>query len=195
MDLTTAYEYYFTSSNAQIFITNPITNKIMHLDKAIGIGYSGDVSSVPIYTIGSVAPAFFSKGNFLGQGMLVLPFYDERYLKTSLQYVFDELPGKSATAIPTVATLDPSRMTDETFKTNMFAITTGDKDGVTNIASILTEFDITIVLDNSTPFKNSTSKGITLRGVKLISDTMEINSQQDGIVQLAYKFYFKDIRR
>lgn len=193
MNLTTAYEYYFTSSNAKIFITNPDTNKIMHLDKAIGIGYSGDVSSVPIYTIGSVTPAFFSKGNFLGQGMLVLPFYDERYLKTSLQYVFDELPGKSSA--PTISSLDPSKMTDEMFKTNMFAITTGDTDGVTNIASILSEFDITIVLDNSTPFKNSTSKGITLRGVKLISDTLEINSQQDGIVQLAYKFYFKDIRR
>ena len=194
MDLTTAYEYYFTSSNAKIFITNPDTNKIMHLDKAIGIGYSGDVSSVPIYTIGSVTPAFFSKGNFLGQGMLVLPFFDERYLKTSLQYVFDELPGKS-TPVPTISTLNPSKLTDEMFKANMFAITTGDKDGVTNIASILSEFDITIVLDNSTPFKNSTSKGITLRGVKLISDTLEINSQQDGIVQLAYKFYFKDIRR
>lgn len=195
MNLASAYEYYFTSSDAKIFITNPDTNKIMHLDKVIGIGYSGDVTSVPIYTIGSTTPSFFSRGNFLGQGMLVLPFFDERYLKTSLQYVFDELPGKTSVPIATVQNQDPSKMTDEYFKLNMLSVISGGQGGVTNISSILSEFDITIVLDNSTPFKNSTSKGITLKGVKLISDTMEINSQQDGIVQLAYKFYFKDIRR
>lgn len=194
MDLTTAYEYYFTSSDVKIFLSNPETGKIMHLDKTVGVGYSGDVSAVPIYTLGASAPAFFSKGTFLGQGMVVLPFFDERYLKTALQYVFDELPGKS-TAIPTTSTLNPDKLSDTAFRNNMFAITSGDVDGVTNISTIRSGFDIVIVLDNSTPFKNSTSKGITLKGVKLISESLEMNSQQDGILQVGYKFYFKDIRR
>lgn len=196
MNLRTAYEYYFTASDVKIFISNPLTGRLMHLDKTVGIGYSGDVSSVPIYTIGSSVPAFFSKGNFLGQGMLVLPFFDERYLKTALQYVFDELPPKATNVpIPTTASINPDKLSDADFRKGMATIAKDNTNGVTNISTIRTEFDIVIVLDNSTPFKDSTSKGITLRGVKLTSDALEINSQQDGVLQLGYKFYFKDIRR
>ena len=171
MNLKTAYEYYFTASDVKIFISNPDTGKLMHLDKTVGIGYSGDVSSVPIYTVGSSIPAFFSKGNFLGQGMLVLPFFDERYFKTALQYVFNEMPTSDKVS-PTTSTLNPDKLSDDAFRKGMINTTSDNEDGITNISTIRTEFDIVIVLDNSTPFKDSSSKGITLKVVKLTSDSL-----------------------
>lgn len=190
---TSMYNYYSTASDVKVFLSQVTNNKIMYLDKALGIGYSTDVSSVPIYTLGKATPAFFSHGNFLGQGVLVIPFTDERYLKTSLQYLFDELPKKSSQDY-SIGKVDPTKLSDEAFRQAKL-LSASIATETLNISTILSEFNIIINIDNSTAFKRSDSKSITLKGVKLISDSFEVNSQQDGTLQIGYKFLFKDISR
>lgn len=187
------YNYYATATDVKVFLTHVGNNKIMHLDKALGVGYSTDINSVPIYTIGSSTPAFFSKGNFLGQGVLVLPFVDERYLKTSLQYLFDELPS-SATNTDSLVNADPNKFSDNAFRQAKLLTSTLHSDTL-NLVTINSEFNIVISIDTSNAFRETTTRSITLKGVKLVSDSFEVNSQHDGILQIGYKFYFKDIGR
>ena len=62
------YDQYFTGSDVNIYLRYPNTDKQVHIDKAIGIGYNHSMSSVPIYVLGNVDPAFFSRGNSLLKG-------------------------------------------------------------------------------------------------------------------------------
>lgn len=193
MDLTKLYDYYHSASDVKIFFVSPDTGRMVNVDKIMGLGYTGEVAASPVYTLGKSTPAFFSKGNFLGHGMFTIPFIDERFLKTSLQYIFDEVPDKPSYG-DSLIDIDPGSMTDEQFRDFRASSDLIDMN-VISIGSVISEFDIIITLDNSTPFHSEYTKSITLKGVKLTSDSFEVNSQSEGVLQNAYRFYFKDIKR
>ena len=75
-NLLKLYEYYFTGTDVKVFLSDPITGKSVYVDLLNGIGYDYNLSSIPVYTLGTGTPTFFSKGNSLGQGMMVVPFKD-----------------------------------------------------------------------------------------------------------------------
>lgn len=191
MNLQSIYSYYFTSANAKVFFSHKETGKIVNADLLTGIGYDYNTSSVPVYTLGSSKPAFFSKGNFLGQGMFVVSFKDEQYLKAMLQYTFGET---KTTANPRESTFS-KQMSDEAFKAKSKLSLSATTSTNINIGDILSLFDIKIFLNNSTPDHVSTPKTIILRDCKITGESLELSSSQDRVLQQGYKFYFKDILR
>lgn len=184
------YEYYFTGTDVKVFLYNPESGRSVYVDLLNGIGYDYNISSIPVYTLGSNLPTFFSKGNSLGQGMMTFPFKDEQYLKAMLQFIFDE---KSTISYPKES-LTMESLTDKEYR-NLVDKRNKANAGIISIGSINRLFDIQIVLNNSTPFYDSSPKIIVLKGCKITGESFDISASQDKVIHQAYKFYFKEIIR
>lgn len=186
--LSRLYEHYYSSVDCKVFLINNVDGKSVQVDLITGIGYDYNVSSIPVYTIGSRFPAFFTSGNSLGTGSMVLPFKSEKYLKAMLQYLFsEETPSNSQQQI------DPTTASDNEFKLNQYKpISVVSAEEIVDVGSVVSLVDIKIIFNNSNAFYNDDSdKIIILRDCKFISDNLEVLSTRDGTVQHGYKFLFK----
>ena len=186
--LSRLYEHYYSSVDCKVFLINNVDGKSVQVDLITGIGYDYNVSSIPVYTIGSRFPAFFTGGNSLGTGSMVLPFKSEKYLKAMLQYLFsEETPSNSQQQI------DPTTASDNEFKLNQYKpISVVSAEEIVDVGSVVSLVDIKIIFNNSNAFYNDDSdKIIILRDCKFISDNLEVLSTRDGTVQHGYKFLFK----
>ena len=194
--LSRLYTHYYTSADAKVFISG--SSNIVNIDKIVGIGYDYSITSAPIYTLGLSEPAFYSRGNSLGQGMLLLPFVDNLYLKSMLQFAFGEAVPmdlqKSTLSELEGGSVDWSKASDSDFRTfATSAITNSVKERIVDIGTISSLFDIMIVLDNTNSYYLSEPKALVLKGCKLVGESMDLSSSQDGLVSTGYKFYFKKI--
>ena len=192
--LSRLYEYFFTAADVKVFLTVPGKSQFVNIDLLTGIGYDYNVSSIPIYTLGSSAPTFFSKGNTLGQGMFVIPFKNEQYLKVMLQHIFEE--ASTISLVNNTVTIKDYN--DDQFRkmSQAHAKNTEKQDAYNiNIGTVYSNFDIMIVLDNTSPFYSSTSSSIFLKGCKITGESFEVSSSQDQALQQGYKFYFKTLER
>ena len=186
--LSRLYEHYYSSVDCKVFLINNVDGKSVQVDLITGIGYDYNVSSIPVYTVGSRFPAFFTGGNSLGTGSMVLPFKSEKYLKAMLQYLFsEETPSNSQQQI------DPTTASDNEFKLNQYKpISVVSAEEIVDVGSVVSLVDIKIIFNNSNAFYNDDSdKIIILRDCKFISDNLEVLSTRDGTVQHGYKFLFK----
>lgn len=186
------YDYYFTATDCKVFLRSRFTGKTVEVDQINGVGYDYKISSVPVYTIGKTSPAFFSEGNSLGQGVLVIPFIDEQYMKVMLEHIF----GESTSASTPVNSAFNKKMSDKeflNFKTS--AIKSKTSNDMIDIASIFSLFDIMIYLDNSNAYFSNSPKAIILEDCKIVGENMDMSSQQDKITQIAYTFMFKTLKR
>lgn len=186
--LSRLYEHYYSSVDCKVFLVNNVDGKSVQVDLITGIGYDYNVSSIPVYTIGSRFPAFFTGGNSLGTGSMVLPFKSEKYLKAMLQYLFsEEIPSTPQQQI------DPTTASDNEFKLNQYKpISVVSTEEIVDVGSVVSLVDIKIIFNNSNAFYNDDSdKTIILRDCKFISDNLEVMSTRDGTIQHGYKFLFK----
>ena len=186
--LSRLYEHYYSSVDCKVFLVNNVDGKSVQVDLITGIGYDYNVSSIPVYTVGSRFPAFFTSGNSLGTGSMILPFKSEKYLKAMLQYLFsEETPSTSQQQI------DPTTASDDEFKLNQYkAISVVSAEEIVDVGSVVSLVDIKIIFNNSNAFYNDDSdKIIILRDCKFISDNLEVLSTRDGTIQHGYKFLFK----
>ena len=186
--LSRLYEHYYSSVDCKVFLVNNVDGKSVQVDLITGIGYDYNVSSIPVYTIGSRFPAFFTGGNSLGTGSMVLPFKSEKYLKAMLQYLFsEETPSTPQQKI------DPNTASDNEFKLNQYKpISVVSTEEIVDVGSVVSLVDIKIIFNNSNAFYNDDSdKTIILRDCKFISDNLEVMSTRDGTIQHGYKFLFK----
>ena len=186
--LSRLYEHYYSSVDCKVFLVNNVDGKSVQVDLITGIGYDYNVSSIPVYTVGSRFPAFFTSGNSLGTGSMVLPFKSEKYLKAMLQYLFsEETPSTSQQQI------DPTTASDNEFKLNQYKpISVVSAEEIVDVGSVVSLVDIKIIFNNSNAFYNDDSdKIIILRDCKFISDNLEVLSTRDGTIQHGYKFLFK----
>ena len=186
--LSRLYEHYYSSVDCKVFLVNNVDGKSVQVDLITGIGYDYNVSSIPVYTIGSRFPAFFTSGNRLVTWSLVLPFKREKYLKAMLQYLFsEETPSTPQQQI------DPTTASDNEFKLNQYKpISVVSTEEIVDVGSVVSLVDIKIIFNNSNAFYNDDSdKTIILRDCKFISDNLEVLSTRDGTIQHGYKFLFK----
>lgn len=186
--LSRLYEHYYSSVDCKVFLVNNVDGKSVQVDLITGIGYDYNVSSIPVYTVGSRFPAFFTSGNSLGTGSMVLPFKSEKYLKAMLQYLFsEETPSTPQQQI------DPNTASDNEFKLNQYKpISVVSTEEIVDVGSVVSLVDIKIIFNNSNAFYNDDSdKTIILRDCKFISDNLEVMSTRDGTIQHGYKFLFK----
>ena len=186
--LSRLYEHYYSSVDCKVFLVNNVDGKSVQVDLITGIGYDYNVSSIPVYTVGSRFPAFFTGGNSLGTGSMVLPFKSEKYLKAMLQYLFSE----ETPSIPQQQ-IDPTTASDNEFKLNQYKpISVVSTEEIVDVGSVVSLVDIKIIFNNSNAFYNDDSdKTIILRDCKFISDNLEVMSTRDGTIQHGYKFLFK----
>ena len=186
--LSRLYEHYYSSVDCKVFLVNNVDGKSVQVDLITGIGYDYNVSSIPVYTIGSRFPAFFTGGNSLGTGSMILPFKSEKYLKAMLQYLFSE-----ETSSTPQQQIDPTTASDNEFKLNQYKpISVVSTEEIVDVGSVVSLVDIKIIFNNSNAFYNDDSdKIIILRDCKFISDNLEVLSTRDGTVQHGYKFLFK----
>ena len=194
--LSRLYDHYYTSADVKVFFVGPNDKKV-NVDLILGIGYDLTVSSVPVYTIGSRYPSFFTRGNSLGQGSLVFPFKNDKYLRVMLKYIFDELDVKEPYKIQDTSDLES--LTDEEF-TKLSQKYSEDltkklsKDEAIDIGAVGTLFDIEITFNNTNAFTaDDSTKIIRLVGCKITSDGLETSSTRDATIQHGYKFLFKTI--
>lgn len=186
--LSRLYEHYYSSVDCKVFLVNNVDGKSVQVDLITGIGYDYNVSSIPVYTVGSRFPAFFTSGNSLGTGSMILPFKSEKYLKAMLQYLFsEETPSTPRQQI------DPNTASDNEFKLNQYnPISVVSAEEIVDVGSVVSLVDIKIIFNNSNAFYNDDSdKIIILRDCKFISDNLEVLSTRDGTIQHGYKFLFK----
>ena len=186
--LSRLYEHYYSSVDCKVFLVNNVDGKSVQVDLITGIGYDYNVSSIPVYTVGSRFPAFFTSGNSLGTGSMVLPFKSEKYLKAMLQYLFSE-----ETSSNSPQQIDPTTASDNEFKLNQYKpISVVSAEEIVDVGSVVSLVDIKIIFNNSNAFYNDDSdKTIILRDCKFISDNLEVMSTRDGTIQHGYKFLFK----
>lgn len=186
--LSRLYEHYYSSVDCKVFLVNNVDGKSVQVDLITGIGYDYNVSSIPVYTVGSRFPAFFTSGNSLGTGSMMLPFKSEKYLKAMLQYLFSE-----ETPSTTQQQIDPTTASDNEFKLNQYKpISVVSAEEIVDVGSVVSLVDIKIIFNNSNAFYNDDSdKIIILRDCKFISDNLEVLSTRDGTIQHGYKFLFK----
>lgn len=188
--LARAYDHYYTAADCRIFLKGP-SGESVNMDIIAGIGYNYEVSSIPVYTIGSSVPAFFTRGNSLGSGNIIIPFVNNMYMKRMLQFIFGESPVSGKIHNDG----NPSQMSDQEFMESVDYIPDPrDGTGSNNIASIATMFDIEIYLNNTNAFYADThTKIITLQDCKLVSESMQVMSTQDSTLYHSYRFMFKSI--
>ena len=81
------YAHHFTSSDVNISLE--LESKKVYLDTAVSIAYTTNITSVPVYELGSPVLKFFSSGNVLVQGQLDLVFTGFEYIPRILAYLID----------------------------------------------------------------------------------------------------------
>lgn len=96
------YQYFYSSSDVQIYLTSLDHTKIVKVDTAISVGYNVRQTSVPIFSLGSRKTQYHTGGNTLCSGVLAIAFTDEEYLK----YCLDEVA--TPYAIGSYSTTDPT---------------------------------------------------------------------------------------
>lgn len=187
------YQNYYTSSDVHVYLSSLDHTRIIKLDTTVGIGYSLSQSSIPIYSLGYRKPQFFSQGNTLGQGSLTIAFTDEEALKYAISYIttgeeeatayFSKKLGKKTNNVDFIAASNASAFN-----------VTGDKKLI-SIGAIQPIFNIKLFINNETVVRGSDTKVISLTGVKIVNENLQVSSQQDSTLLLNYTFYFKDIER
>lgn len=208
------YNNYYSSADAQIYFFSVDSQKFIKVDTTIAIAYNLTQTSTPIYSLGCRTARYFSVGNTVCNGVLAIAFSDEEYIKYCINYLSSDLQPNIAisatnTAAQALATAPPMddysstasskaiigqlSNTDFAALDRSAAVSAGQR--IISIGSIGELFDIKIFLNNESVFRASDSKVITLKAVKLVGDSMEINSSSDSFLSTGYKFIFKDIIR
>lgn len=189
--LSRLYDSYYSSADVKVWMkVEGSSNKVM-VDLLTGIGYSLSSNSMPVYTIGSRFPIFFTRGNTIGNGTLVVPFKHAKYLRAMLKYVFDESDTGSQSALKKKYEGDPDKATDEDFLNEVY---TGeiDEGDIIDVGAVVTPFDLEIRFDNSNAFGRDQHKSkIILKGCKLTGESTDVASTRDGAIQVGYNFLFK----
>ena len=189
------YDLYYSASDVNIYLYYPITDKKVHLDKAMGVSYTHNMSSAPVYTLGDVNPTFFSIGNSLIQGNLDLAFKSTVYLQKTINYLLDSA-GREAQkkALEAKAQSQNARgLTEEEVK-QLYILQTSAVPKMTDnsISDIFGLFEIHIEYDNTNATQDGTYHMIKLEGIKFIGEAMSIHSSQEAALVDRYMFLGKN---
>ena len=191
------YDLYYSASDVNIYLYYPITDRKVHLDKAMGVSFTHNMSSAPVYTLGNVNPTFFSRGNSLIQGNLDLAFKSTVYLQKTINYLLNSA-GREAQqkALEAKAQSKPSRGLTEEEVRQLYTLQTSAVPKMTDnsISDIFAEFEIHIEYDNTNATQDGKYHMIKLEGIKFIGQAMSIHSSQEAALVDRYMFLGKNKR-
>ncbi|AND75193.1 hypothetical protein FDH01_gp032 [Acinetobacter phage vB_AbaM_ME3] len=188
---TPIYDHYYTASDVNVFLHFPPTGKTVNIDKAVAIAYTHNISSVPIYTLGSLEPLYFTRGNSIVQGQLDLAFKSTLYLKTAINY----LVTNTKETTPKTTKKPANKMTTEELRESQREVATGS-DLQMESKSLIQQpslFDIRIVYNNSNSNMAGNQETIILQGIKFTGQSQATNSHDDTALVDRYTFLAKNI--
>lgn len=188
------YDHYYTASDVNVTLYYPITDKRIMLDKAVGIGYSHSMSSMPIYKLGSVDPVFFSRGNSLIQGSLDIVYKSNEYMKTAISYLLDYEGSKDREAQLIDKVMKKTASKEESYELSLLQNNVVTDMTVASISNILSIFDIYIDFNNTNATTDGEKSRIHIYGVKFVNQSMNINSTDEGSLMDRYSFIAKNIK-
>lgn len=190
------YQFYYTSSDVQVWITNRDHTKQIKVDNALTVAYNLFQTSNPIYSLGNRKAQFFSQGNTVANGILAIAFQDEEALKYALDYINTESSSQSYTS----ARLG-SKMSNAAFKAsakaqqNASSFDVSGNKRLISIGAIQPLFHIKLYFNNETAIHGSDSKVICLTDVKFVGEGLQVSSAQDQSLSMVYRINFKDVER
>ena len=190
------YQYYYSSSDVQIYLTSRDHTKQIRVDAALTVAYNLFQTSNPIYSLGNRKAQFYSMGNTVANGILSVAFQDEEALKYALDYINSD----STSSTYTSARLG-HKMSNAEFKNSSKAQRNASSFDVTgnkrliSIGAIQPLFHIKLYFNNETAIRGSDTKVICLSDVKFVGEGMQIGSSQDASLSVVYRFNFKDTER
>lgn len=188
------YDQYYTGSDVNIYLYYPLTDRRVHIDKALGLGYNHSMSSSPVYVLGSVDPAFFTRGNSLLQGNMDLAFKSVKYLKTGISYLLNK-SGLNSEKEELIAKVSNQKATKEEVK-RLGSLQTQVITDMTSISisQIFHLFEIIIEFNNTNSNTDGETSSVVLEGVKFTSESMNIYSTEESALVDRYTFLAKNIR-
>jgi len=160
---------------------------IVKLDKLSGIGWGEQLSSAPVYGIGSSFHGFVTKGNLSVNGVISINFTDDTYLTK----IIDEVTQSASTLY------ESEDIIFEKWKNleHRAAANVGTElylkrtlDNKTGIERMLSGFSIRVVFDNGNLYHGDKSKVYLLRDIKIVSHENGATSGTDGAVNQTYRF-------
>lgn len=188
------YDQYYTGSDVNVYLYYKLTDRRVHIDKALGIGYNHNVSSAPVYVLGDVDPAYFTRGNSLVQGNIDLAFKSIKYLKVGINHLLNKSSLENEKT-QLLAKVGKEKLTSsEVARLNALQSQTITDMSSISISEIFHLFDIIIEFNNSNSSVDGVTSSMVLEDVKFISESMNIYSTEESALVDRITFLAKNKR-
>lgn len=188
------YDHYFTGADVNVYLYYPLTDLRVHIDKALGIGYNHSMSSAPVYVLGNVDPAFFTRGNSIVQGNLDIAFKSVKYLKTGINYLLNK-SGLKTEEQKIMSKVGKTKLSkSEVLRLGQLQSQTITDMTTVSISQIFHLFDIIIEFNNSNSNMDGTTSSIVLEGVKFTNESLNVYSTEESSLVDRFSFLAKNIR-
>lgn len=186
------YDHYYTSVDVTVDLIYPATGNRVNIDKAVAIAFTHNISSVPIYTLGTLVPYFYSKGNSLVQGQLDIAFKNTEYMRKALDYL---VSADTDYASDKLTLQELNKMSNEEYmklqeSISLQGVTMTEK-SLLNVPGLL---NILITYNNTNSNMGGVHSTILLEGVKFVSQSSAVNSQDDSALVDRFSFMARNIK-
>lgn len=207
------YKHHFTSADTNVSLE--LDGKKVYLDTAISIAYTTNITSVPVYELGSTEAKFFSSGNILIQGQLDMVFTGFEYIPKILAYLVDAEQYVAAEKKPVAALNDlpdteienlAAKQKSEgytvlanTYSSSVYTqqLNPNIKQLTNKVGDSLVAFrrpvNLLIDLDNTNATMNGSKSVVRIRDAKFISHSFATTSRDDTSIVMRYTFFAKNV--
>lgn len=191
------YKHHFTSSDTNISLE--LEGKKVYLDTAISVAYTSNITSVPVYELGSPEAKFFSSGNILIQGQLDIVFTGFEYIPRILAYLVDAeqyVPAEKKSTTDLDSMVD-SELESLSGKQKNEGYIVPPKQLTNKVGDSLVDFrqplNLLIDLDNMNATMNGSKSVIKIKDAKFISHSFATTSRDDTSIVMRYTFFAKNV--
>ena len=188
------YDNYYTGSDVNVYLYYPLTDKRVHIDKAMGIGYNHSISTAPVYILGNGDPAFFTRGNSLVQGNLDLAHKSIKYLKTGISYVLSKADLNDEKADLYIKVRDNTASKEEVLRYGKLQNELITDMTTISISEIFHEFELIIEFNNTNSNKTGVTESVVLEGLKFNSSSTNVYSTEESVLVDRLTFMAKNLR-
>lgn len=188
------YDNYYTGSDVNVYLYYPLTDKRVHIDKAMGIGYNHSISTAPVYILGNGDPAFFTRGNSLVQGNLDLAHKSIKYLKTGISYLLSKADLNDEKADLYIKVRDNTASKEEMLRYGQLQNELITDMSTISISEIFHEFELIIEFNNTNSNKTGVTESVVLEGLKFNSSSTNVYSTEESVLVDRFTFMAKNLR-
>ena len=188
------YDNYYTGSDVNVYLYYPLTDKRVHVDKAMGIGYNHSISTAPVYILGNGDPAFFTRGNSLVQGNLDLAHKSIKYLKIGITYLLSKADLNDEKADLYIKVRGNTASKEEVLRYGQLQNELITDMTTISISEIFHDFELIIEFNNTNSNKTGVTESVVLEGLKFNSSSTNVYSTEESVLVDRLTFMAKNLR-